>query len=125
MQVEDFPEVGLNGYKMLQQSSSIQESTNETDILQEILSVAHVSQELINQPNNHNSNTWSNGNCSLSNDFSFLIGKDAHFNPYNPWEDPNMIRPIEISDTERNYGSEKMVENLRWIGMSDKDLEKV
>lgn len=81
------------------------------------------------------------GNYSnaADDDFSFMMtGEDNHY--YEPsnnnngmtsvryndnsWEALNS-RPIEIGDLDEDVKSERMVENLRWVGMSNKDLDKV
>lgn len=87
-------------------------SNQHQDILQEILSVAQVSQELMNQ------NSWINGNASAAeDDFSFLPQE-------NKIQGQNTNRSMEIGHNE-DFGAERMVENLRWVGMSNKDLVKV
>ena len=59
--------------RMPQTSSVPHGNTNEQDILQEILSVAQVSQELINQDSG-------GGNYAASDDFSFLPPHADQFN---------------------------------------------
>ena len=125
LEVDDFPQVGFTA-----QLTPICESASGTDILQEILSVAQASHELINQTNY--SETWG-VNYAPDDDFSFMIGRD-NYNQVNgmsserymdkPWEDPNTMS-IQIGDLDEDFKAERMVENLRWVGMSDKDLEKV
>ena len=41
------------------------------------------------------------------------------------WEDAINTRTIEIGDVDEEFKEERMVENLRWVGMSSEDLEKV
>lgn len=109
--------------KTTQSSSTIHANTNEQDILQEILSVAQVSKELINQ------DSWSIS-YAPSNDFSFLP---------HPEQAPHGMS-MSITDSSRFLGntsslgvggsgeglkSERLVENLRWIGKSGKDIDKV
>ena len=125
LEVEEFPQAGISQLKMLQTGGS----KNDTDILQEFLSVAEASQELINQSNY--SQTWvGNENHVPQDDFTFMVGS-SHMNEigsmgYNErtWEDPNM-KLIEIGDLEDEFKAESMAENLRWFGMSSKDFEKV
>ncbi|XP_004289565.1 PREDICTED: NAC domain-containing protein 86 isoform X2 [Fragaria vesca subsp. vesca] len=140
LEVEDFPHVGFTDFKNLQYSDPGLEGTGtETDALQEILSVAHVSQEMINQSNNFADQTWATANYAPgANDFSFMVDRDAHYNQIitthhdmnpmryvdKPWEN-SYIRSIEIGDLEDDdFRTDNTTENLRWIGMSDKDLEK-
>ncbi|EEF35791.1 hypothetical protein RCOM_1603380 [Ricinus communis] len=130
LQVEDFPQVGLTDMKLMR-SISMHENSNRTDILQEILSVAHASQELINQSNIQD--TWGGNYSSDNNDFTFIAGKDVHGNFYSDmnsircidksWADPN-VRYTEIGNLDEGFKTERMVENLRWIGMSNEELEK-
>ncbi|CAK9169799.1 unnamed protein product [Ilex paraguariensis] len=121
LEVQDFPQVGFTDLKM-PQSSFIHESTNRNDILQEILSVAQASQELINQ------DTWG-GNYAPADDFSFMphpnqIHDTSSFSFMNKLRgDPN-TRPIEIGDMDEVFRTDRTVENLRWVGMSSNDLEK-
>ncbi|KAI4299663.1 hypothetical protein L6164_033098 [Bauhinia variegata] len=139
LEVEDFPQVGISELKMplgaMQHGSRI---NNETDIVQEILSVAQVSQELINQSNYYSTQTWGgNENCAPQDDFTFMIGnKDTssynHMNDLDgsmryfdkTWEDPNPVRSIDIGNLDDEFKAERMMENLRWVGMSGKELEK-
>ncbi|XP_031262953.1 NAC domain-containing protein 86-like [Pistacia vera] len=130
LEVEDFSQVGFTDFKMPHShSTSSLGGTNEGNILQEILSVSHTSQQLINQSNLQD--TWG-GNYAHADGFSFITGEDNHYNPSNDmscvryndksWEDLN-TRSIEIGDLDEEIKPERMVENLRWVGMS-KDLEK-
>ncbi|CAL0308951.1 unnamed protein product [Lupinus luteus] len=138
LEVEDFPQVGISELKMTQASSSLCGSTNnrnEIDILQEILSVAEA-QELINQSSN-NSQTLMNSNENYyaphdqNDDFTFMVNDNNHTNDMNymryvddqTWEDHN-TRPEEIGDFDDEFKSERMVENLRWVGMSSNNSEK-
>ncbi|KAK2440450.1 hypothetical protein P8452_19547 [Trifolium repens] len=135
LEVEDFPQVGFNSeLKMTQLASSSMSGTrNETDILQEILSVAQASQELINQSNySHAFGGSENYATHHENDFTFMVGNNNynvndHMNSMRyddkAWEDPNM-RSIEIGDLDDEFKADRMVENLRWVGMSSNDLEK-
>lgn len=134
LEVEDFPQVGISELKMAQASGSMcGGSRNETDILQEILSVANASHELINQSNHSQALGGSHENYAPhENDFTFMVGTSYnHANDMNSmryvdktWEDHNM-RTIEIGDLDSEFKAERMVENLRWVGMSSEDLEKV
>lgn len=143
LEVEDFPQVGVSTLQ-----STGHENPNETDILQEILSVAHVSQELINQSNfGDSSSTWGGNYANPvlpDHDFTFMVGKDNTTTQYNnshgqvndetnsmryldhksSWTDPH-ARTIEIADLEDEFKTQRKVENLRWVGMSNEDVEKV
>jgi len=130
MQDLDFPQVGISKLKMAQASSSMSGSRNETDILQEILSVAHASQELINQ-SNYSSQPFMNANQNYvphESDFTFMVGTNYnHVNDMNtmgfvdkPWEDQN-TRSIEIGDLDDGFKTEDLI----WVGMSTKNVEKV
>lgn len=131
LEVDDFPQAGFTDFRIMSQSTPIRESANETDILQEILSVAQASQELINHSNIPD--TWG-GNYAPDDDFSFMVGSRDHtrniqvgdMNSERYWEDP-ITRSIHIGDMDGDFKSTEriMAENLRWVGMSDKDLEKV
>ncbi|XP_054794305.1 NAC domain-containing protein 54-like isoform X2 [Prosopis cineraria] len=160
LEVEDFPQVGIPELNMPQPSdhsgaiihgSTTTETT--TDILQEILSVAHASQELINQTSNYNPpTTWGGGGSGNyapheedDDDFTFMVGRGSDDQNYSynhqvsdlssmirginsetttTWEDQNTVRSIEIADLADEFKAERMVENLRWVGMSSKSMEK-
>ncbi|XVF31550.1 hypothetical protein REPUB_Repub17cG0000300 [Reevesia pubescens] len=121
LEVEDFFQVGLTStnYKV-----PMRETQHETDILQEILSVAQASQELINQ------DAWG-GSCSnTANDFTFMTAKGIYQNQVNEMIscpayvnksfEESSTRSIHISEAQ----GDRMMENLRWVGMSTKDLEQ-
>ncbi|CAK7338885.1 unnamed protein product [Dovyalis caffra] len=137
LEVEDFPQVGFTQDLKVMQQPSMPESTSthQTDILQEILSVAHVSQELINQSSFQD--TWGGNYAATDHDFTFMAGKDVQHNMYSDmmmnstrWADKQWIEPstssrsVEISDLDEAFKAERMVENLRWVGMSNDELEK-
>ncbi|KAI9072448.1 hypothetical protein K1719_045592, partial [Acacia pycnantha] len=128
------------------------------DFPQEILSVAHASQELINHPINYspttlggaggNSNEYYASHEEENDDFTFMVGRGSGDQNYNynhqlmsdlssmmrginnetttttTWEDQNTVRSIEISDLDDEFKAERMVENLRWVGMSSKNMDK-
>ncbi|XP_030506735.2 NAC domain-containing protein 54 [Cannabis sativa] len=151
LEVEDFGQASakINEFKAMQSSShqhqAILETTaNDTDILQEILSVAHVSQELINQPSSifaDDASMWGVSNVNIgtaADDFSFMVGQDTQYNQSllennhmnsmrfvdNSWED-HLARSIEIGDFDEDFKSDqRSAENLRWIGMSSKIAEE-
>ncbi|XWS75297.1 hypothetical protein CRYUN_Cryun01aG0074200 [Craigia yunnanensis] len=129
LEVEDYPQVGLTNYKVMR-TTPMRETQHETDILQEILSVAHASQELIN-PTTHQ-DAWG-GSCSNADDFTFMTAKGMYQNEVNEMSCPQYMnksleesstRSIDISEVEGDLKMERMVENLRWVGMSSKDLEQ-
>lgn len=114
---------------MLQYSSSTPAS-GHGDVLQEILSVAQASQQLINQ------DTWG-GSYAPSDDFSFQpysehqIGDHYGLGTNFPRlmeksgdQDQN-TSSIEIGGLDEGFRTERMAENLRWVGMSSRDLDKV
>ncbi|KAL8246771.1 hypothetical protein R6Q59_007987 [Mikania micrantha] len=129
LQLQDLP---MQGYVDMMNmphtsSSSMREfSTSngpQQDILQEILSVAQVSQDLINQ------NTWGGGYSGHhEDDFSFLANSNINnqmqdVSSFRFMEDDQNMRSIEVAGVDEKIGSDRMVENLRWVGMSNKDLE--
>ncbi|PHT90842.1 NAC domain-containing protein 53 [Capsicum annuum] len=80
-----------------------------------------------------NQDSWGgNSNlCAPIDDFSFLIPPNNNqihhdLSSFNFMEqDDNVIRSIDIGDFDHeDFKSDRMVENLRWIGMSNRDLEK-
>nr|TKR98967.1 NAC domain-containing protein 86 [Populus alba] len=136
LEVEDFPQVGLADMKVTQQPSMPEStSTHRTDILQEIRSVAHASQELINQSSFQD--TWGGNYAATDHDFTFMDGKNVQHNMLSDmmmnstrwadkyWMDPSTSsRSIEIGDLDETFKTQRMVENLRWFGMSNNDLDK-
>lgn len=120
-------------HSQIPQSSLTQESTTKCDILQEILSVAQASQDLIQQSTPLYS--W-NANYNPTEDFNFGSGKetayghligDIPFARYNDkWCSDLNARNVEIGDWMEEFKMDQGTsENLRWVGMSNKDLEKV
>ena len=143
LEVEDFPQAAsgnIHDMKVLQHSTShhqmVGQSAAETDILQEILSVAHVSQELINNPNSYVDPTMWGGGSVLGaggDDFTFVVGREAGQSSQanemmrymdNSCEDP-ISKSIYIGDFDEDFKMERMAENLRWVGMSSKDADEV
>ena len=129
LEVEDFPQVGAAHFKAPQPASIC--GSAEADILQEILSVAQASQELANQSSGPS--LWGE-NYAIDDDFTFMTGNETEyqFNNMNPlrlidksWEHQN-TSSIEIDHLDEDFKtSERLVENLRWVGMSNKDLCEV
>lgn len=68
----------------------------------------------------------SNYNHQVVNDLSSMIrGVNNEYATTTTWEDQNTARSIEISDLDDEFKAERMVENLRWVGMSSKTMDKV
>ncbi|KAK2376832.1 NAC domain-containing protein [Trifolium repens] len=110
-----------------------QGSRTKNDVLQEILSLNHASQELTN----HSSYSQALGDndtyAPYEDDFTFMVGSNYnHINDMssmryvdNTWEDLN-TRSIEIGGLEdQELKAKRIVENLRWIGMPREDFEKM
>ncbi|KAL3525089.1 hypothetical protein ACH5RR_013461 [Cinchona calisaya] len=123
LEIQDFPQVGFADDARMPQPSYIHENPNQQDIVQEILSVAQASQDFMNQ------DTWA-GNYAPVDDFSFLpppsnqIHDSSSFKFMDQLREDCSFRPTEIGGMEEEFKSERMVENLRWVGMSQNDLEK-
>lgn len=128
LEVEDFPQIGCTDMRVMHSSNSMLENTNRTDILQEILSVAQASHELMNHSNHHD--TWAGNLYADNNDFAFINTKNTHdhANFYNDksWgSDPDAMTSIAIRGYDVDLKNDRIVENLRWVGMSSEELEKV
>ncbi|KAJ8618414.1 hypothetical protein MRB53_014600 [Persea americana] len=121
--MEDFPQLDLTDSRFLNPG---QEDTKETDILQEILSVACASQELMNQSSYQN--TWTY-NHPLLDEFTPLIELDIQGRndeaQHHQINDIGSSRFVEISDLEEEFKGQRVVENLRGIKMSHKDLDEI
>ncbi|THU69345.1 hypothetical protein C4D60_Mb08t13450 [Musa balbisiana] len=99
LEVEDFPRMDLTQPKAMR-SGSFQEGSNQVDILQEILSVASASNELIDD----------------SSYADMWVGTtNPHLDEFASFLEPTKL--IEISDLEEELKAEekKKVENLRGI----------
>ncbi|KAK4360888.1 hypothetical protein RND71_019840 [Anisodus tanguticus] len=104
LEIQDFPQVGNVDHTKMSQSSFIHQDS------------------------------WGGNNSSGPvDDFSFLIPPNNNhihhdlggsFNYLEQGE--NVMRSIDIGDFDHDQDlkSDRLVENLRWIGMSDRDLEK-
>lgn len=121
--MEDFPQFDLTDSKF---PNSGRDDSKEPDILQEILSVACASQELINQSSYQNTLAY---NQPLLDEFTPLMGLEIqggneeaqhHLTNYM-----GSSRIIDISDLEEEFKGERLVENLRGIKMSHRDLDQV
>ncbi|XP_059282737.1 NAC domain-containing protein 54-like [Lycium ferocissimum] len=92
LEVQDFPQAGY-----VNSRNNPPNTVNQTDIVQEIPSVAQAALDhIINQ------DSWGGNNYAPADDFSFF--------------------PIE--QFGEDFKSERVVENLRWVGMSEMDLDK-
>lgn len=100
LMVDDFPQLGIT------------QDTTGNDILQEILSVAHVSREMINQSNLSQEKYV--GNYDPVDDFTFISDFTG---PYD-----NQVYNTNMDRDE--FKIERVAENLRWVGNSNKELEK-
>ncbi|KAF7816297.1 PH, RCC1 and FYVE domains-containing protein 1 isoform X1 [Senna tora] len=141
LEVEEFGQVGNNCQVTKMHYSNNNESTDM--LLQEILSVAHASQQLINHSDSDYSHSWGAPNhqhyasASASaqqddHDFTFMVHAthttttSDHDDYYNhaTWEDPNSIRSIQIGDLDDDdfKSDHRMVENLRWSFMEDQKI---
>ncbi|KAI7740209.1 hypothetical protein M8C21_021437, partial [Ambrosia artemisiifolia] len=118
LQVQDFHHDGMTNYvdlKNIPQSSNGPPISSQQDILHEILSIG--SQDLINQ------DAWG----GIDNNFSFMSNNDMNqmqgSGSFRFMEHDQHTRNIEIDDVDGHMKMDRMVENLRWVGMSNKDLE--
>lgn len=126
LEVQDFSQAAGfadHARSMGQTSYNIQEHNSNSnhqqpDIVQEILSVAEASQNFMNQDH---TTTFGGNYTHDHDDFTFFSPNN------NQMYDQSFSRSIEIGglQNEEFIRSDRMVENLRWVGMSDKDLEKV
>ncbi|KAI3462228.1 hypothetical protein Pfo_018891 [Paulownia fortunei] len=122
LEVQDYSQAAFPNDPRMSNSSHFHENTNQPDIVQEILSVAQASQDL------HNQDTLA-GIYAPVDDFSFFLhssqAPDMLSSRYidNIGETQNH-RSIEIGDNDELFQTGRMVENLRWVGMSNKELEK-
>ncbi|KAL3838745.1 hypothetical protein ACJIZ3_023336 [Penstemon smallii] len=125
LEVQDFPQTAtLNNDPRMSHSSMFHENKNQPDILEEIISVAQASQDLQNQE------SWG-GIYAPIDDFSFFLNSNQEHemasSKYmnNVSEEQNYMRQIEIEDQKDEvFRNDRMVENLRWVGMSSNELEK-
>ncbi|CAN1123030.1 NAC domain-containing protein 54 [Linum perenne] len=135
LEVEDYPNKRMMSTMMMNDSSSSHHNNQGSDLLQEILSVAHASQELINNNNDDQYNSFqaagfgSNASdfaaVADNNDFTFTSSNDRS----SSWLDHS--RSVEIGDDVVDGGgdhqfmrADRMVENLRWLGMSNDELHQ-
>ncbi|XP_044979941.1 uncharacterized protein LOC123447411 [Hordeum vulgare subsp. vulgare] len=142
LEVEDFPhDVSLDT-----KTGILQSNTNEVDILQEFLSVASASQELINGSGSSSSypDMWlgagtSSGGGHYMNELSSLVdlgaakAKEEVDNFYHMCgigasmmrRDDEPGRLVEISDMQEFKEGKKRVENLRGVKLLNNDLGEI
>lgn len=140
LEVEDFPQdVSLDT-----KTGILRSNPNEVDILQEFLSVASASQELINGSSSSYTETWLGGAGTSSagnhymNELSSLVdlgatkAKEEADNFYQlcsigasmtSRDEP--ARLVEISDMEEFKEEKRRVENLRGVKLVNNDLGEV
>ncbi|KAJ9564576.1 hypothetical protein OSB04_000542 [Centaurea solstitialis] len=123
LQVQDFQHQGTstNYIESMPQSSNGPMMGSQQDLLHEILSVAQVSKDLIDQDEWVGS--FAAGN---DNDFSFLPNNSNQMHGVGSFMfmgDDQNARSIEIGGFDEQMEPDRMAENLRWVGMSNKDLE--
>ncbi|KAI3665199.1 hypothetical protein L6452_43822 [Arctium lappa] len=122
LQVQDFRHQGTSNYiENMPQSSNVPSMGSQQDLLHEILSVAHVSKDLIDQDEWVGSFVAGN-----DNDFAFLPNNSNQMQGVGSFTfmgDEQNARSIEIGGLDEQMEPDRMVENLRWVGMSNKDLE--
>ncbi|PIN06572.1 hypothetical protein CDL12_20874 [Handroanthus impetiginosus] len=123
LEVQGYPQTAFSNNPMMSNSNVFHANIGQPapDIVQEILSVAQASQDLQNQEIY----------ASPVDDFSFFLNQehdhDMSSSRYldNLKEENNNNGSIEIVDNiDEAFQTGRMVENLRWIGMSNKELEK-
>ncbi|OAY66168.1 NAC domain-containing protein 86 [Ananas comosus] len=139
LEVEDFPPVDLMDSKVGLHTAMLRDHNhNEVDILQEILSVASASQELIN--NSSYTDMW-HGNTSHFEDYASLLELDKRNEALQfpqieiagstrligkQCEEDDSGRLIEISDLEEEFKEEKKkIENLRGVKMLNSNLPEI
>ncbi|KAJ8752199.1 hypothetical protein K2173_003807 [Erythroxylum novogranatense] len=133
LEVEELPQLGPTDFKVKQLTSS-RGSINQTDILQEVVIASDASQELMIDQSNFQDTWTGNYGAALEDDFTFLAGNDSHVNqvdemnsmafPGKSWMDPDS-RFLEIGDLDEDFKpAGRMLENLRWIGVSNEEADK-
>ncbi|XP_076959459.1 NAC domain-containing protein 54-like, partial [Bidens hawaiensis] len=105
--------------KNIPQSSTGPPIGSQQDIPHEILSIG--SQDFINQ------DAWGGSYAEINNDFTFMPNNDMNqmqgSGSFRFVGDDLNTRSIEIDDADGQMKTDPIVENLRWVGMSNKDLE--
>ncbi|XP_058098158.1 NAC domain-containing protein 54-like isoform X2 [Magnolia sinica] len=119
LEMDDFPQIDLPG----PHSVFSRPDVNQVDILQEILSVACASQQLIDQSNHKE--MWATAKYHPSDELSPVTELEiGGRNEKNQVGDVVSSKLIEISDLEEEFKGAKVVENLRGVKMSHKNLEE-
>ncbi|XP_010528600.1 PREDICTED: NAC domain-containing protein 86 isoform X2 [Tarenaya hassleriana] len=115
LHMEDLPHAGFLETDLL---------NNTDDVLNKILSIAQASQEQAS-----NQVSW-NAACGSQNihgdNFDFAGERFANFNNRNgenSWEEAN-LNAVGAQGPAERFKEERMIENLRWVGVSSKELEK-
>lgn len=123
---DDFPQFNLPDHKALQNSTPHQEIKG-IDVIQEILSVASSSQEMINNFGYDDNNVWLGNNYSHSGGFpEFHFGSGVASSSRISGSENESASLIEIRDLEEEFKQErKQVENLRGIKVLKDDLGEV
>ncbi|KAJ4784762.1 NAC protein [Rhynchospora pubera] len=126
LMTDDFPQLNLPDQKALH-NSTLHQDTKGVDIIQEILSVASASQELINNFSNDDNNVWLGSNYSCSNGFPELpFSNGAASSSRKSVLGDEAASLIEIRDFEEEFREErKQVENLRGIKVLKDDLGEI
>jgi hypothetical protein len=122
-----FPQLTFPERKALH-DNTLHEEHKGADIIQEILSVASASQELINNFSFDDNTVWlGSNNYSHSGGFpNFDFGNGAASSSTNTASINESTSLIEIRDLEEEYRKEKkQVENLRGIRVLKNDLGEV
>ncbi|XP_076894169.1 NAC domain-containing protein 54-like [Bidens hawaiensis] len=122
LQAQDFLHDGVTNYvelKNIPQSSTGPTIGSQLDILHEILSID--SQDFINQ------DAWGGSYAEINNEFTFMPNNDMNqmqgSESFRFMGDDRNTRSIEIDDADGQMKTDPIVENLRWVRMSNKDLE--
>lgn len=126
LQVQDFYTGGhvtnyVDMIKNIPQSSNGIPIDSQQDILHEILSVGP--QNTINQ------DAWDASYAGIHDEFSFMPNNDNQMQGSGSFrfmgDDQVNTRFVQIEDVGGQMKTDRMVENLRWVGMSNEDLESV
>lgn len=123
---DDFLQLNLPNQKALH-DIILQQDNKGVDIIQEMLSVASASQELINDFSSDDNNVWLGSNYSHSSGFpEFHFGNGAASSSINTASVNESASLIETRDLEEEFREErKRVENLRGIRVLKDDLGEV
>ncbi|KAF3321072.1 NAC domain-containing protein 86-like isoform X1 [Carex littledalei] len=126
LMTDDFPQFNLPDHKALHDSTPHQEIKG-VDVIQEILSVASSSQEMINNFGYDDNNVWLGNNYSHSGGFpEFHFGSGVASSSRMSGSENESASLIEIRDLEEEFRQErKQVENLRGIKVLKDDLGEV